>query len=354
MKKVLLIAIAALMAVVMTGCAGKVQEVPELLTPVGSAMDTVPCEIGTLEQTAVYEAAFSPEYVEVFSDHDVKIGRIGFTLGESVNEGDVLIELDVSDVRGEINALDAEKAALIAESEYQASIYEIDTEIFALRLKKLTGDEKYALETEAAVYDLEYSNAENTRKERLTAIENRRAELEKQLENTQILSPCTGKIVYMGCAAGQVAGAYDTICVVTDENGMCLRSSFISAADIADAVEYYAVSNGARIEITPREIDEAEYARSMLRNFEYQRVFDVDCPDAAFGDSAVVHVVTLRKENVLKVPRNAVFSDDDGDYVYVVEGESRSRRNVTTGERSYEETEITDGLSEGEVVYVSD
>ena len=51
---------------------------------------------------------------------------------------------------------------------------------------------------------------------------------------------------------------------------------------------------------------------------------------------------------------NSVFTENGESYVYVVEGESRVRRDVTCGVRGAVEIEITFGLEEGETVYVGE
>ena len=65
-------------------------------------------------------------------------------------------------------------------------------------------------------------------------------------------------------------------------------------------------------------------------------------------------MVNMYMENVLKVPVNSVFEEDDQYYVYILDGESRVRRDVSIGAMSASEVEIVSGLEEGEVVYVGD
>ena len=63
----------------------------------------------------------------------------------------------------------------------------------------------------------------------------------------------------------------------------------------------------------------------------------------------------MRRENVLKIPLNALYSEDDMYYVYIIEdGETRVRRNVEIGAVSAAEAEIVSGLEEGDVIYVGD
>ena len=59
--------------------------------------------------------------------------------------------------------------------------------------------------------------------------------------------------------------------------------------------------------------------------------------------------------DALLIPANALFRDSSGKYVYVYEadGETRVRRSVETGVTTDWQVQITDGLEEGEIVYVA-
>ena len=63
-----------------------------------------------------------------------------------------------------------------------------------------------------------------------------------------------------------------------------------------------------------------------------------------------VAVVTVRQENALTIPREAVHQDDNGQYVFqVVDGELR-RRNVTTSVSNLTRVEVTSGLPDNAVL----
>lgn len=72
----------------------------------------------------------------------------------------------------------------------------------------------------------------------------------------------------------------------------------------------------------------------------------------AFGDNfkLEVHIVVWRGENILSVPNSALFRSGEDWSVYVVEVGRAYLRRVATGHRSRTDTQITDGLSEGETV----
>ena len=75
----------------------------------------------------------------------------------------------------------------------------------------------------------------------------------------------------------------------------------------------------------------------------------------AAGDYAAVCLVSKSVPDALLIPANALFRDSSGKYVYVYEadGETRVRRSVETGVTTDWQVQITDGLEEGEIVYVA-
>ncbi|MDP6460450.1 MAG: efflux RND transporter periplasmic adaptor subunit, partial [Gemmatimonadota bacterium] len=70
------------------------------------------------------------------------------------------------------------------------------------------------------------------------------------------------------------------------------------------------------------------------------------------GDFARVRIVTARHENTLIVPSIAVFEDRGESVVFVVEDGTAVRRTVTTGFVEGDDTELTEGVAEGERVVV--
>ncbi len=92
-----------------------------------------------------------------------------------------------------------------------------------------------------------------------------------------------------------------------------------------------------------------------------ERVFDVlvklersSTPGLKPGLNGRARIVLKRLSNVLSVPLDAVFERDTGSYVFVKKGEVFQRRQVKTGDRNDVAVVITSGLSEGELVALSD
>ncbi len=61
-------------------------------------------------------------------------------------------------------------------------------------------------------------------------------------------------------------------------------------------------------------------------------------------------VFVNRKENVISVPSQAIFQDEQISYVYLNDGRKWSKRKVVTGPRIFAVTEIVSGIDEGDVI----
>jgi multidrug efflux pump subunit AcrA (membrane-fusion protein) len=60
----------------------------------------------------------------------------------------------------------------------------------------------------------------------------------------------------------------------------------------------------------------------------------------------------LTSKNTLAVPVAAVFRDGERDAVWVVDGNTPSKRYVTLGAQGEDYLEVVDGLTEGETIVV--
>jgi len=83
--------------------------------------------------------------------------------------------------------------------------------------------------------------------------------------------------------------------------------------------------------------------------------FDGDVPQGLKQNQRLTTKLTFEsKQNVLKVTRGAWSDASAGRSAYVVDGKTATRREIVTGASSVNEIEIVKGLSEGEVIVVSD
>ena len=72
--------------------------------------------------------------------------------------------------------------------------------------------------------------------------------------------------------------------------------------------------------------------------------------DIILGIEAKTKVRTAMLAYALLVPTDAVYSDDEGDYVFVIKDGRAQKRSVTIGIKNDDLAEVCDGLGEGEIV----
>jgi multidrug efflux pump subunit AcrA (membrane-fusion protein) len=104
-----------------------------------------------------------------------------------------------------------------------------------------------------------------------------------------------------------------------------------------------------------RTIEPQAFTKVSALGVEEQRVniiADFPSKGANFGDNfrVDVKIVIWEAENVLKIPSSALFREGIEWYVFTVEYRWAYRRKVVVGHQGAAETEILEGLSEGETV----
>jgi HlyD family secretion protein len=86
---------------------------------------------------------------------------------------------------------------------------------------------------------------------------------------------------------------------------------------------------------------------------------DTKNPSLMYGISANLEIATLKIENVLLVPAEAVYEENGKKYVDAIDisaaesGKASKKTEVTTGASDYNNTEILTGLKTGDVIYAS-
>ena len=142
-----------------------------------------------------------------------------------------------------------------------------------------------------------------------------------------------------------------------DDTRLHIDSAYISASALSAADALYARVGGNDYEIAPREFNWREYVAIALSGGELRTEFDFasDIPETVeSGMYAAVFVKSGSVEDALVVPANALYSDSNGRYVYRIEDGKRVRAQVTTGRATTTLVQITDGLEEGDLVYVKE
>lgn len=336
--------------------------VPQLLEPVGVALDTETAYIGEISDITVYEGSVRPYVEELYFTLNGSVDEVHAVVGQAVKAGDVLITLDWEAEAERMDDLraDLEEHATIAAFDAQMEEIEmmmLETELAHLRS---TGADSSAIrlkELEIEEKKIDQAFEQELRSMDRTALEEELAKLEEESQGRVLTAPFDGVVMYgVQLEKGSYVNAYSPVIYLADDTKLTVQSEYISSTYSNFAHDIYALIGGKRYDITPIEVDHSEFVAMALSGEALSSEFTIDAPDELLcsGQYAAVCLVGKYKPDALLVPSNALYRDAAGRYVYVVEDDERVRVPVKTGITTDWLVEITEGIEEGAVVYVKE
>ena len=363
-------ALAALLIAALTlmGCAlAEEASMPELIEPVGVRLDTAKVVRQDIYNMSYYDAAVVPYTEELSFTVDGKIDTVTALVGDVVKKGDVLATLDQTDDEEQAENLRQQIDYLETELAFAKRSDKLTLESAQLELEQLKAQAKSGGATDADVklkqadvdiLKLSQQQARESDEFAIASLRRQLASVEEKLGDNTIAAPFDGRIVYMQqVEKGTWMKAYDPLFYIADDTRLSIDSAYISASVTSSANEVYARVNGVDCAITAQELNWREYVTIALSGGELRSGFDfVDgAPEGTeSGMYATVFVKSGLVEDALVVPANAIYTDEGGRYVYLIDGDTRTRQAVSTGRFTTTLVQITDGLKEGDLVYVKE
>lgn len=349
----------------LAGCGVKTQvpaPAPELLEPVDVKMDMAMAQRDDIYELSVYNGEIVPYTQELYFTVDGYLEAFHVMIGDTVQEGDVLAALSEEQTLEQIADLEEEIDELITMGEFSDRLDSADIEIARQELEYMhaLGQFGYAgaaKELEIQKLELALNEAKELRGLELQKKQEALRALREKLGKNEITAPCSGRVVYVGNAGkGDAIQGYSPVIYLADESRLSLSADFISESEVNGAERLYARVGDRELDITYVPYDVGEMVKAVLAGEEMRTRFLVegDGAELSAGQFAVVMVYRFYKEDVLTIPINALHRDGSGQYVYVQADGVRVRRNVKTGMTTDTKAEITDGLGEGDMVYVQD
>ncbi len=300
-----------------------------------------------VKATGVIRAVVGAE-VRVGSTASGVVRKLRVRVGDRVEKGQLLAELDTDELAARRDQTAAALASSRAAARYAAAELE----------------RKRALAMQEVVSWSDLDLAERTFAVARAEEEEARANLDlarTQLAHARIRAPIRGVVASVATQQGETVAA------------SFAAPTFVTIVDL-DRLEAWAYVDETDIGRI-RSGQEARFSVDTYRDREFDgRVADIH-PKAEIRDNVVnyvavvsfasppdatlrpemtasVRVVTERRAGVLTVPRRAVRREQGRSFVLVPDGDRLERRWVTTGGHDESRWEIVDGLREGESVLI--
>ena len=287
--------------------------------------------------------------------------------GDKVAEGQLLVELWNNDLKSE--AALVEKEIKAAEANAAASLLQAEIAFReAERMKKLVKDNAISdqdadkAETEAKVRQAAYEGAATG----IAVSRARLAMINAQMERTMLVAPFDGIIAKIngelneyvtpsppGIATPPTVVLLDVSCFYViapiDEVDAPAVKIDMEARVIMDAFGEKHFPGRVR-RIDPYVLDLEKQARTVDVEIEFESEDNGETFLA--GYSADVEIIIEVKEDVLRIPTQSLL-DNNKVYVYQPQSKTLQEKTVKTGLSNWDNSQVVDGLQEGDSVVIS-
>lgn len=353
-----------------TGCNGnKVKETIKLMEPVSSSYN---CAVVTREDIYSLKQypAYAAPYTENLSFSEAgTVDTIKVIAGDKVEKGQILADLDLSGINKQIEELKASIDDTKKNNEFSNTSAQYDIDIMNLDLDELNKEYKTAeasarkdlslsidiKKADIKIAEEKLSQAKQLQEYQLKKQEQNLEDLSKEAENNVIKAPFSGEIA---CLSNVISGtsveADESVLVIADLTKVVLKSEYISETTMNKCSRYYALYNNKELEITYVPMNISQFIKITLSGGLPTTSFEIKNMDSSLsiGTYTSVCIINNFKPEVLTIPIEALYSDTDGKYVYLIDQGTKVRRSIEAGITTENSVEVVSGLEEGDVVYV--
>lgn len=323
---------------------------PEKLT-----VKTTEAALRDITQTISYAGAIdAPLRVKIGSEMAGRVSAVFFNELDDVREGQPLIKLEDSEVRAQLNQAQ--------EALNQAQINLVNVESNLVRVR--------ALFTKGFASQEQLDASQQAVDVGRALVKQNRASYElvsARLDNTTITAPISGTVVSKNVAVGEI---------VAGPLGGATFSAPTFMAEIADLGSLEVIVDVDEVDIGKIQVGQpATISVDAFPDTSYQGIVReiasmtssrrevgityrvkarITDPDKALklGMTANLDFLLGKMEQVLTVPKSAIVTEGDAQFVFIVNDDTLSRRTIATGFEGEEFMAVTSGLEPGEKVVI--
>ncbi|WP_127557057.1 efflux RND transporter periplasmic adaptor subunit [Saccharospirillum alexandrii] len=308
-----------------------------------SATETSTLAPQRLEQRLRVTGTLSPvEKAQLSSQVNAPVLRIAVRPGDTVEEGDVLVEMDATDLTNQLNQLTNTARATQAQLTLAQNSLDRGVRLAEQGLSPASSIEELRANVEAQSASLATQEWQIRAAERAVA-------------NAVVRAPFSGQVSARSVEPGQYVSVGTPLVTLVDLTALEMQANLpVNAATLVKAGQAVTIEvdsaepfslQGTVDRINPVALDATRTLPVYIRVTE---------PDARLrgGMFATGYIVINARDNALSVPSESVRSDAEGDFVLLLEDDHLVRQPVTVaGEwESGTRLEIAEGLAIGDTL----
>ena len=360
--------------IVLAGCNGKSQNLSSqqitLLEPVNATVQTAVVKRQDIRGIKTYDAIISPSVMQLNFQRQGVFETYLVSVGDEVKKGQILAEANMESEREELEKLNQQLETL--QYNYSAAYlrkekvleqYQLESQLLFEQLDGLSGQSytdqclligkcdhkiralKLEMEQDTKVFLFEEEHL-------ITEITSQ----EENLGKNQIIAPFDGVVMALKqVEEGSSVEMDSPMVALGDLTKLVVHSDYLSQSSLNKVVDYYVLFHGKEYEAEYVPYDKGTYLALEVMGETPVSTFNlvgVENDEVQAGDSGTLVLLTSVKEQVLCLPKDAIYEEQYSTYVYQDENGKKIRTEIEIGESNGVLTEVTKGLREGVKVYV--
>ena len=327
-------------------------------------------EYGDVIRRSLFDGVITPYVEELVFPEDGIFLDYKVTLGERVEEGQLLATTDVGDAKEQVENYQKQIDDLTDTYNYNMQtkinsqdIAEIELQMVLDQLEEgeYLSEQYTQLCIQAGQWDKQIRRLELEMKHltedyeiALPYLQEKLKEYKAKLTSNQIVAPFDGVITSMQpLACGDRVTGQKAYIAISDTTKYQVVGEYVSQKDMDDALGVTAFINGKEYPLTYVPMDEEVYYAILKKGETPYSTYEIEPVDGiSHGMFALIVLTEEKKENVLKVPGIAVHQDGSRKYCYIKNGDDKEKVFIQVGLYDTMHYEVTGGLKEGDEVYL--
>ncbi|MCK9217648.1 MAG: efflux RND transporter periplasmic adaptor subunit [Firmicutes bacterium] len=390
----LLIGLIFFAMILLAGCTSKASK--DVLSEIEEkpiTVETGKAIVGSIESTVSYSGRIKPiQEIMITPKQPGKVMKINFDLGQRVKTGQVLFQLDKTDVSLQLNqaAIAVELGEInlkrISGSTYEQQMIQLKTALSSAEINyndananfetikilyEAGGESKFNYDRAESQYKLAKEQYENAmanyklleEKSSLENIELAQAQLKQSkaaynialnaLNNMDVKSPIDGVISGNNLKVGEFISNATVAFVIIDDSSYTIdinvSENVIGKIQTGDKVKVYIGSISEKTLIGT--VTAVAPSADMQKQTYTVKVTLEEPPDTVKGGMfAEVKFATDSAENSIVVPLSSVIKEEEKNYVFVVYGNKVKKTEIAAGIYNDKEIQILDGIAADDVI----
>lgn len=358
-KKTLCLALALALSLSLAGC--KKEDAPTAPAGVAVQVQTVEAQDIASESTVSGQVVAGSE-TSVYVTSTAKCTAVYVQAGDAVTAGEKICTLDMGSSLAQYRA--AEIGYTSAASSYSSQKGVLDRQ---LALYEKTWNDTKALLAIGAASQLEVDQAELQYLSAKAQRDSTLAQLEAAMQNAKsgyeqlalamenidssgnVIAPADGVLASLNVSEGSLVTPDYAVAVITGAEQMkvtvMVSEALVPKLSIGEAVSVRVSAANAAFESVIRSVDKT--ANQMTKLYTVTVAVPAKVGGLLSGMFAEVTFHTAVSAGAVVVPSEAILTSNDKQYVYIVDGDTAKRADITTGLTGSGMTEITSGLTAG-------